>query len=465
MSLRHAWLCFLLLVLTLASVARADTWASYGTRVTASPDGRRYAIVSTDFAFCGKYPARMLLVRRDAGRPPAESCRLLDKELPKGGVPGLMQPGDELVAEVALPQTPAWLRVLDDGRVVAVDCYGAFGHHDLALLVAADGSSVTPVPRLELFPGFEERFRGVMSSMWDWHALDRVDPVADEWIVVGADLTARAVDLATGRITDRDLEAALFGGTAPTSETALGLRWTLALRAGLSLPGRARVEWRDESLPEWRRLAAAAVLAQDHPDDVRDDLLAALTHEDDDLRRWAWAHVGGVLGVEVLPRYRAALLSTEERWADHLLEGLAGMGDAAVPGVVDLILDPACVDHHLELATDALARLEEDWTWNDSTVFGEWEQQLAFEAFRDEGELSALTTLLSWGDDGYGTLRLAPLALPTLELLRRWPDARAVPELERWFGVLGDHPHPRDVWHARLQAATAAALSACGGAG
>lgn len=468
--LRRSLLVTGLVLLALAGTAevRADFWASYGTRVEVSPSGAFYAIVDgTAFGGgSGRRPSRVHIVRREVGRPPLTPRRLQTADLPKLGPLGLVEMGDDLVASVDLDQTPFFVNVLDDGRLVLVDSYGSTGHHELVIVVGADGALLHSLDAHDIFEGFGERFWG---SMWSihWEAMSWVDASGNELKIVTVDQAALAIHLDTGRVELRDLAVTLFGRPGPPADRLMRA-WEIAREAGLTVHEQALQVAKDEAQPFAVRVRAAASLGMHERETAKALLLAGIQDDDEDTRDWAWRELGPALGPEACPLYRDEILRTPDRPVFHLTEGMAGVGDAAVDPAIDLMLIPGSgVGEMWWIAPRVLLLLESDvaTTGQEYAIHGDiWVRKRdAFFRLRDGRDVSALPILLERVEYPPGIVRHGYLVLPALEQVRRRPSPDAARPVADFLRLLHQVPHPMPSWDARLHRTAVAALQACTG--
>lgn len=454
----------------LAGTARADSWRLYGTRVSVSPAGRYYAVVDgTAFTGgCGRRPSTVHVVERAAGRPPVESRTVYADELPPEGPPGLVEAGDRLVASVRLDQIPSRCDVLDDGRVVLIDSYASLGYGQLVIILDRSGTVLHSLSPGAVFAGFDERFSGSVSSKY-WCAASWMEEARDELVLLATDRSVRVVNLATGAVRDGDRTEALLSATGAQSEEDLRRVWELVYEEGIEGGVEAaRIVAADESIPLSVRVRAATTLGSADRDAVRDVFLRAIEDPDEDVSRWAWQHLGIVLGVEACPHYRKALARAKvgvPAAASHLTEGMAMIGDEAIDSAVEMLFEPAASESGDWLGARVVFKLQHDfkatksypWCYDPS-------QERALLALRDRGELESLETLFEPRVDEKRNVH-GFLALPALVLLQRKPQREAAPAIAGFLALLHEQPYYIARWDERLRAAAVKALQACTGLG
>ncbi len=453
-------------LLLLSRHAAADSWVEYGTQVHVSPDGRSYVVVdgsAFDGRRCGPADSHLFLVGRAAGAEPVVARRISTADLPDDGVRGLVD-GDVLRGRVELAQIPRVTHVLDDGRVALVDSYASMGHLDLVILLGARGQVLHRLAPEDVFERFRERGYVETVSSIHWSRASWIDEGRDVLVLVARDHAVRTVHLVTGEVAEGALDDLLFSPTGPGSEDERRAGWELALE--LDVPGaveHARRLLAEDGHPESVRVRAAAVLGRADPLVTRPVLLAAVRSEDRRVSDFAWRHLGDVLGDAALPLYREELRTSEEHipvLAESVYRGMASCGDAAVPVVVDMLVEPHDDPSGNCLALRALNVLE----GGDDPPFRELfeEDERAFVGLRDRGVTTGLASLLRPKRESVFRpgRRYSFLALPTLELLRRCPLPGVLDELETFRERLREDPHQDPVWDALLTDAVSAAIAA-----
>ena len=452
----------------LATTAWADSWRLYGTRVSVSPNGRHYVVVdgSAFTGGCGRRPSTVHLVERRSDRQPVESRTVYADDLPPAGPLGLVEAGDRLVASVRLEQLPYRCDVLDDGRVVLLDSYGSLGYAQLVIVLDRSGAVTHSLSPDAVFPGFADRFSGSVSSK-HWCAASWIEEGREELVLLATDRSVRVVDVVTGVVSDRDRAEALFSPTGAQSEEDRQRVWELVYEE--QTPGgleAARIAAADESLPLSVRVRAATTVGSADRDAVRELFLRAIEDSDEDVSRWAWMHLGLVLGAEACPYYRQALARAEvgvPAAAGHLIDGMAMIGDEAIEPAVEMLLEPAASESSDWLGARVVFKLQHDfaatkkypWCYDPS-------QERALISLRDTGDLESLDTLFE--SRTYETKNVHGfLALPALVLLQRRPQREAAPAVASFLALLHEKPYYIARWDERLRAAAVQALRACTG--
>ncbi len=461
-----------LTLVLLAPRVQADSWVLYGTRIFVSPEGRYYVIVDgrsfeTEDA-PPPAPSTIHLVERSSDSAPLDPAVIDTEDLPAGGPLGLIDRGDRVVHSTRVAQVPVSTYVMDDGRIVLIDCWGARGGGELVTVVGPSGGVSFSLAPDDVLPGFKDRFGGTASSII-WQFGHWLDESLDALVLVSLDHVVTQVDLSTGRVTRPPPGEVLFSPTGAETEVAKCVAWETASAVGLtSAEDQAVQAVLDESLPLSVRTRATLLAAPAAPDAARQVMLEATRSDDYRAKSWAWRNLGQLLGREALPLYREALReSVVDRAEDaaYLYQGVAGLGDDATDMVLDTLFDAHEAEQSEGLALRALILIEYDYATTGTYAFRRQDRE-AFESLRDDEDLDSLPVLLRMksGTQWRPEPRYSSLALAALEQLRRQPHPEAAPAIRRFLGFLDADPHPFERWNERLVDAGWASLAACVGA-
>ena len=307
----------LLALALLAAAGLADTWVPYGERVAFSKQGKYYMVTR-------------------ATRAPGDQMAY---ELYEALRPRKRQPGDKLLVRGTHSQLPVEVKLLDtEPSAVLFESYGNMGRADCVALIDGKGALLWRVNLMDLFTNAQIRkFTQTVGSVWwnrGWWITERRGKV----VVVSVTGITREIDLETGAVVGAMDEVLLERVKQGTLAERMAAIETAGRRKPKGLVEVVREVAVDPKEPPALRLRAVVALrrAGARADaSVFKEVMARGSYED---KRYAISNLGEALGPDAIPLAKK-LARSEAPEGYFAPQGLEGLQDAAVPALLELLLD------------------------------------------------------------------------------------------------------------------------------
>lgn len=346
-----------LLLALLPKVASADSWREYTDNRTVSPNGKHYVVArSPEF----RKLSLEICKRRDGAAPIApaeksESWREKEKQVSID-----RDPQDALVAEAKLDWCPLDIRVLDkEPAAILFENYMGVGYGNSLACVDSKGKVRWRISLGDLFsPKDAAQFRHSVSSIW-WNSGWWVDEDREKIVVIAYGDLLREVDLKDGTVETPSSKVLLTRvEKGPVADRVLALEVASRLLPDGLTPWATAVA-KDEAQPLAVRLRAAIAARR-----AGDDMPAAemflqgiAKDQDEQARRFALSHLGEVMGEKAIVHLRDAMRGKAGNGWAAAQEGLAALGEAAVPALVEMLRETKESSDYRGGAAHALGRI------------------------------------------------------------------------------------------------------------
>jgi len=351
-------LAVLALLALLCGPAFADSWMPFRDKRVVSPSGRFYAVVRG-----GKGGVSYELVERRDGAPAMKGAVAADSYGIRKGSGGSIDrdPEDTVVVTGSVPQLPMDVRVLEGGRgIVFFEKYARIGYGDVVTFVDAKGRIAFRHALRALFDQpTRSSFTRSVSSIW-WYSGFAVSEARNLVLIVAAEDRLVTVSLEDGEVATPAPEALIPGFREGTpEERILFLETAARLKPKGMLPEALAIAGDATETVSIRLRAAVAVKRAGGS--ARFDplfLTGVAKGNPPDVRKYATAHLGEVLGKGAIPIMRDLMRGPADNDVWHpAQEGFVSLGEAAVPTLCEMVVEKDQSPDYRGGAAHALAKI------------------------------------------------------------------------------------------------------------